>query len=116
MLKYLLDMGEPRDIVLLYANKTVHEIAYQDILYEAQTQPGIRVFYTLTDTKAIPRNWSGLLGRIHEGIILKAIPDYQERMYYVSGPPDMMRNYEQILKSMGVKQNQIKKDFFPGLV
>jgi len=49
-------------------------------------------------------------------MILKAIPDYQGRTYYVSGPPDMVRAYEHILKNMGVKQNQIKKDFFPGLV
>jgi glycine betaine catabolism B len=116
MLKYLLDMRQPRDIVLLYANKTANEIAYKDILSEAQTQLGIRVFYTLTDTEAIPRNWLGFIGRIHEGMILKAIPDYQERTYYVSGPPDMVRAYEHILKNMGVKQNQIKKDFFPGLV
>jgi ferredoxin-NADP reductase len=72
MLKYLLDMRQPRDIVLLYANKTANEIAYKDILSEAQTQLGIRVFYTLTDTEAIPRNWRGLIGRIHEGMILKS--------------------------------------------
>jgi hypothetical protein len=28
----------------------------------------------------------------------------------------MVRAFEHILKNMGVKQNQIKKDFFPGLV
>ena len=116
MLKYLLDMRQPRDIVLFYTNKTANEIVYQDILSEAQTRLGIRVFYTLTDTKALPRNWRGLVGRIHEGTILRAIPDYQERTYYISGPPDMVRAFEHILKNMGVKQNQIKKDFFPGLV
>jgi ferredoxin-NADP reductase/Na+-translocating ferredoxin:NAD+ oxidoreductase RnfD subunit len=116
MLKYLLDVSEPRDIVLLYTNKTANEIAYKDILNEAQKQLGIRVFYTLTDAKALPRNWNGLVGRIHEGMILKTIPDYQVRTYYISGPPDMVRTYEYILKNMGVKQNQIKKDFFPGLV
>ena len=115
MLKYLLDTQQPRDIVLLYANKTVDEIAYKDILSEAQTRLGIKVFYTLTDTEAIPRNWRGFTGRIHEGMILKAIPDYQERRYYLSGPPDMVRAYEHILKNMGVTNAQIKKDFFPGL-
>ena len=116
MLKYLLDMREPRDIVLLYTNKTANEIAYKDILNEAQKQLGIRVFYTLTDAEALPRNWNGFVGRIHEGTILRAIPDYQERTYYISGPPDMVRAYEHILKNMGIKQSQIKKDFFPGLV
>lgn len=116
MLKYLIDMRQPRDIVLLYANKQANEIAYGDILNDAQTRLGIRVYYTLTDTKAIPRNWRGFVGRIHEDMLLRAIPDYQERTYYLSGPPDMVRAYEHILKNMGVKYNQIKKDFFPGLV
>ncbi len=116
MLKYLLDMKQPRDIVLFYANKTADEIAYKDVLAEAQTKLGIKVQYTLTDTQAIPRKWSGLVGRIDEHMIQAIVPDYQERTYYVSGPPDMVRAYEHILKNMGIKNVQIKKDFFPGLV
>jgi ferredoxin-NADP reductase len=116
MLKYLLDMKQPRDIVLFYANRTADEIAYKDILTEAQTQLGIRTFYTLTDMKAIPQNWLGLVGRIDEYMIQTAVPDYQERTYYLSGPPDMVRAYERLLKHMRVKNVQIKKDFFPGIV
>jgi ferredoxin-NADP reductase/Na+-translocating ferredoxin:NAD+ oxidoreductase RnfD subunit len=115
MLKYLLDMQEPRDIVVFYASRTVNEIAYLDVLNAAQTQLGIRVFYILTDTAAIPRNWRGLAGRIHEGMILKALPDYDERTFYLSGPPDMVRAYERILKNMGVEQARIKTDSFSGL-
>lgn len=116
MLKYLLDMKLQRDIVLFYANRTANEIVYQNILGEAQTKLGIKVLYTLTNTKAIPRNWSGLIGRIDEYMLQQEVPDYKERMYYLSGPPDMVRAYEQILKNMHVKSNQIKKDLFPGLV
>jgi glycine betaine catabolism B len=116
MLKYLLDMKQPRDIVLFYANKTADEIAYKDVLAEAQTKLGIKVQYTLTDTQAIPRKWPGLIGRIDEHMIQAIVLDYQERTYYVSGPPDMVRAYEHILKNLDIKNVQIKKDFFPGLV
>jgi glycine betaine catabolism B len=116
MLKYLIDTKEPRDIVLFYANKTADEIAYKDVLTQAQTLPGIRVFYTLTDTGAIPRNWRGLTGRINDSMIRKLVPDYQERTFYLSGPPDMVRATEGMLKQMQVNPNQMKKDFFPGLV
>jgi len=116
MLKYLLDTQQPRDIVLFYANKTADEIAYKDILSEAQTKLGIRVLYTLTNSESLPRNWRGFVGRINERMIQKAVPDYKERTFYVSGPPDMVRAYEHILKKRRVKSNQIKKDFFPGLV
>jgi ferredoxin-NADP reductase/Na+-translocating ferredoxin:NAD+ oxidoreductase RnfD subunit len=116
MLKYLLDTGERRDIVLFYVNRTANEIAYKDILSEAQTKLGIKVFYTLTNTKAIPRTWPGLSGRINEQMILRAVPDYDERTFYLSGPPGMVRAYEHVLKNMRVRHDQVKKDFFPGLV
>src|SRR5260370_18582963 len=116
MLKYLLDTQEKRDIVLFYANKTPDQIVYQDVLSAAQAKLGIKTFYTLTDTVAAPKNWSGFLGRINEEMIQKVVPDYEERTYYVSGPLHMVNAYEQILKNMRIKQKQIKKDFFPGLV
>jgi len=116
MLKYLLDKQERRDIVLLYANKTANEIVYKDVLSAAQAKLGIKTFYTLTDTAAIPRNWPGLVGRISEQVILEAVPDYQERTFYLSGPPDMVKAYERVLKNMKVRNYQIKKDYFPGLV
>jgi ferredoxin-NADP reductase/Na+-transporting NADH:ubiquinone oxidoreductase subunit NqrB len=116
MLKYLLDTGQKRDIVLIYATKTEKEIAYQDILRAATTRLGVRVVYTLTDTQAVPRQWHGRVGRISEQLLMEALPDYPERLYYLSGPPDMVRAYEQVLKTMQIRGSQIKKDFFPGLV
>jgi ferredoxin-NADP reductase len=116
MLKYLLDMNQRRDIVLLYANRTADEIAYKDILGEAQTKLGIKALYTLTSRKAVPRNWRGLVGRIDEHMIQTVVPDYEERTFYLSGSLEMVRAYEHILKNMRVKNGQIKKDYFPGIV
>jgi glycine betaine catabolism B len=116
MLKYLLDTQQRRDIVLIYANKTAEEIVYRDILDAAHTRLGVKTLYTLTDRAAVPRNWTGFTGRINEQMILRAIPDYDERTYYLSGPPEMVRASEQVLKNMGVSGSRIKKDFFPGLV
>ena len=116
MLKYLLDTQQRRDILLLYANKTVHEIVYKDVLNAAYTKSGVKTVYTLTDTTAVPRNWTGLVGRISEQMIVQIIPDYKERTYYLSGPPEMVKAYEQVLKNLHIKSHQIKKDFFPGLV
>ncbi|GCE03104.1 RnfABCDGE type electron transport complex subunit D [Dictyobacter aurantiacus] len=116
MLKYLLDTRQRRDIILLYANRYASEIAYKDVLNSAYTQLGIKTFCTLTDTNAVPRDWTGFVGRLNEQMILQTVPDYTERTYYLSGPPEMVRAYEQVLKNMGVRNDQIKKDFFPGLV
>jgi glycine betaine catabolism B len=116
MLKYLLDTQQTRDIILFYTNKTVDEIAYKDVLGQAQTRMGVKIFYALTEKTALPRNWTGIKGRIDEQMLLKTIPDYLERIYYLSGPPEMVRTYEESLKKLQIKSSQIKKDFFPGLV
>ena len=116
MLKYLLDTQQRRDIVVFYANKTANEIVYTDVLSAAQKRLGIKTFCTLTDTTAIPRDWAGWVGRINEQMILRSIPDYLDRTFYLSGPPEMVNAYERVLKNMGVTNAQIKKDFFPGLV
>lgn len=116
MLKYLLDMRQRRDIVLLYVNKTVDEIVYTDILSAAQAKLGIKIFYSLTDKTALPPNWAGFVGRINGQMLMKIVPHYNECTFYLSGSPDMVKTYERVLKHMDVKQSQIKKDFFPGLV
>jgi glycine betaine catabolism B len=116
MIKYMVDTGQPRDAILLYANKRANDILYADVWDEAYQKLGIRIYYTLTDSSAVPPNWRGFRGRIDERMIARAVPDYEERTYYISGPPDMVKSYEQALKNMGVKVGQIKKDFFPGLV
>jgi ferredoxin-NADP reductase len=115
MIKYVLDKGEKRDIVLLYSNKTMEEIAYTDIFSAAQSK-GIRVFYTLTGREHIPANWQGYVGRVDAAMLKQAIPDYQDRHFYLSGPHAMVQGYEQVLHQLGVKKSMIKKDYFPGLV
>jgi glycine betaine catabolism B len=115
MLKYLLDTRQRRDIILIYANRTAEEIAYKDVLGEAEKRLGVKVFYTLTGSSA-PASWAGSTGRIDEHMIRKTITDYQERLFYISGPPEMVNDSEQALRNIGVRRDRIKKDFFPGLV
>ncbi len=116
MLKFLIDTRQSRDIAVFYVNKTMDEIAYTDVLTQAQKLLGTRVFYTLTDIETVPQNWRGLTGRINANMIGKLLPDYQERSFYLSGPPEMVRATEHLLKQIHVNPKQIKKDFFPGLV
>jgi ferredoxin-NADP reductase/Na+-translocating ferredoxin:NAD+ oxidoreductase RnfD subunit len=116
MLKYLLDTKQHRDIVLIYAARTAEDIVYKEVLSEAQAQLGIKTVYALTDATALPPNWTGYSGRLDAPMLLAAVPDYGERTFYLSGPSDMVRAHEHVLRQMGVKRRRIKRDFFPGLV
>jgi ferredoxin-NADP reductase/Na+-translocating ferredoxin:NAD+ oxidoreductase RnfD subunit len=115
MLKYLLDTRQRRDIIMLYANRRPQDIVYQDVLTEAQTRLGARITYTLTDPAMVPRGWQGAQGRVDERMIATLVPDYHERLFYLSGPPEMVRATEESLRRLGVQRSHIKRDYFPGL-
>ena len=104
MIKYLLDTGQPRDVVLLYSGKTQADHAYRDIFDAAREQLGINTIYVATDTS----------GFITAEMIRKEIPDFNERTFYISGPRSMVVAFEDALKNLGVSRNHIKTDFFPG--
>lgn len=114
MIKYLIDKNEKRTVTLLYSNKTMADIAYREVFDEAEKRLNIKTVYALTDIENIPVDWKGCCGFITADIIKKEIPDYEDRIFYLSGPHGMVVSFEKVLKDLGVSKWNIKKDFFPG--
>lgn len=114
MIQYLLDTQQLRPVVLFYANKSASEIVYKDVLDKAQQKLGVKTIYTLTGRSKIPANWTGYVGRISPQMIRDEVPDYQQCLFYLSGPNSMVTSFEEVLVGIGVKRGHIKKDFFPG--
>ena len=74
------------------------------------------MLYTLTDRTRVPAGWNGHVGRIDGAAIVGEIPDYKERLFYVSGPSSLVDGFRQTLTSIGVHTHNIKTDFFPGFM
>jgi ferredoxin-NADP reductase len=104
MIKYLIDTKEERDIVLFYCVKQENEIAYRDIFEQASIENTVRTVYVPADTK----------GFITKDMVIHEVPDYTDRTYYLSGPDVMVENYKKLFKGMGIKDGNIKTDYFPG--
>lgn len=115
MLKYLLDRHEARPIVLFYANRTVNDFVYVDVLERAQRELGIRTLYTVMDRHNLPASWQGRVGYITADAIRKEVPDYAHCVYYISGPLRMIESFQHTLNELHVPQSQIKTDYFAGL-
>ena len=47
-------------------------------------------------------------------LIRSMITDYKEKIYYISGPVNMVKAIEDILTSIGLTEDKIKQDYFPG--
>ena len=115
IIKHLLDTKEKRDIILLYCNKTPADIVYKDVFDQAEKELGIKIIYAV-DSAPASGSWRGEIGMVDENMIKRSVPDFKERTFYLSGSHAMVMAFEDILRKMGVKRRQIKKDFFPGLV
>jgi ferredoxin-NADP reductase/Na+-translocating ferredoxin:NAD+ oxidoreductase RnfD subunit len=121
MVKFLSDRGEKRDIVLLYSNRSADEIAYREVFDEAKKIIGLKTIYTITEgnnssasSSYQPPVTSYHVGRIDAALIRREIPDWRERMFYISGTNAMVSGLAGALHELGIPRRQIKTDFFPG--
>lgn len=115
MVKYLTDRGEDRDVVMLYANRRRQEIVYRDVFQAAERAFHFRPVYVLSDASSAPSQWEGEVGRIDAAMIERQIPDYFDRLFYVSGSPNLVQAVREALRDLGVKQDRIRTDYFSGL-
>lgn len=112
MVQYLIDTNDTRSVTLLYSNKTASEIAYKEVFNRASEVTGLKTVYALTNESiSIPGTYAG---KIDAALIMREIPDYGERMFYISGPHAMVEAFKKTLLTLGVSRFHIKTDYFPG--
>jgi glycine betaine catabolism B len=116
MIKYLVDAKEKRDLTLLYSVTHPEDVAYRDVLDQARRDLGVKIVYAVADSKSVPSNWQGEVGVVDAAMIQRQVPDYRERLFYISGPPPMVEGIKKTLRGLGVHRRNIKTDFFPGYV
>lgn len=101
MLKYMTDTHKCYDAVLLYGVNSEDEIVHRNVFEKAATDCGLKPVYVIKE-------------RIDENLIKRDVPDWRERLFYVSGPQGMVKAFEEMLADMGVHISHIKHDYFPG--
>jgi ferredoxin-NADP reductase/Na+-translocating ferredoxin:NAD+ oxidoreductase RnfD subunit len=113
MMKYMTDMNERRSTVMLYGERTADNVAYADVFEDARKRIGARTVYVINDTDmvATPNLHPG---RITPSLIQTEIPDFAQRLFYVSGPQPMVQEVRRMLLGLGVSSSDIKTDYFSG--
>ncbi len=110
MIHWLVDANEKRDIALLYSARTPSEFIAQDLFTKAEAL-GVKTTYTISEDDP---SWKGPKGLIDDAFIKQHVPDWQKRLFYVSGPEPMVAAFMGMLTKMGVPKEHIKHDDFPG--
>lgn len=114
MLRYIAHKDPNYDIALLYGNKSYKDIAFYHELNELTIiLPSFRLEHVLSGHD-FPNDWQGRRGYINKDSVVEAIPDYKERLSYVSGPPKMVLSLVEQLTAIKISEQQIKRDSFTG--
>lgn len=112
MVQHMMDVGDRRSVVLLYGNNRASEISYSDIFETARHRLGLRTVYALADPE--PEVDPDHVGFIDGALIEREVPDFHERIFYLSGPQAMVRHFQGVLADLGIPRRRIKVDYFPG--
>jgi ferredoxin-NADP reductase len=94
---------EHRDVVLIYACRTADGFVYDDVFERAEAM-GWRVIRRATATE----------GHLTGEALAAAVPDFADRLFYVSGPNAMVESARRLLRGLGVKGRNVRTDYFPG--
>jgi len=111
MVKYLTDHNLQSDVVLLYTVSNAQEFAYVKEL-KAASAVGVRTIPIVTQ----PGKESGSVvhAKLDVELLAQLIPDYAERIFYVSGPNIMVDATKGYLHYLGVHNSHIHTDHFAG--
>ncbi|MBI3734801.1 MAG: FAD-dependent oxidoreductase [Chloroflexi bacterium] len=112
ILRHAADSGAPVDAFLFYFNRSASDIAFRAELEQwAAQMPAFRLVHVLSGPEA---GWSGEIGRLDEALLRKYLPDLAGSLFWISGPPPMVKTYMELLAQIGVPEDSLRRDSFTG--
>lgn len=94
--------GTKLNVKLLYANRDQNIVFKEELEEFAKNNPNLSIHYILAPE------------RVDANTIKKFVPDLSTPLFYLSGPAPMVFAMQDLLKKMGVTDEHIKLDDFPG--
>ncbi len=117
----LLDLdhnGLPLNVSLFYANRTTNAIFRKEFEELAKKHPEFKLYYYVSEEQVVDENLTENVrvvpGQIDKKALETLVPNFQSAVYYISGPEPMVLGFESVISGLGVSQENIKRDYFPG--
>ena len=99
-------------ITLFYGCRTENDIAFKQELEKMQEQnKNLKIVFMVNEASS---QWKGATGVINAEMIKKELPDYKDNLFYVCGPPPMVKAMETLIESIGLPKTQLKLEYFTG--
>ena len=115
MMRFATDENLPTSITLLYSVKTPADIVFRkELEHLPEENPRIKIFTTISDPEESDEPWSGETGRIDADMIMAHVDPDSSPLYYISGPPKMIKDLSDLLKEIGIPERAIKTEEYSG--
>lgn len=104
----------PHRIVLFYSNRRPEDAPFLDELQALEKEnPNYRLVACMTDMANSHQSWHGEVGPIAREMLLKYTSDAVSPLYYLAGPPEMVKGLHTVINEAGVDDDDIRaEDFF----
>ena len=105
----------PHRLFLFYANRRPQDAPFLQELEALQRQnPSYTFVPTMTDMSRSDRSWQGETGVINQEMLAKHLKSAASPIYYMAGPPGMVRAMRTLLNGMRVDDGDIRTEEFAG--
>lgn len=112
MIRYHAQHHTSLPIYLFYGNQTMADAAFFNELND-YTKENTR--FSFIPTFAAPEpDWKGETGFVDDKMVKRYITDINVPIYYVCGSPAMVTAIQELLSEMGINEERIKVEDFPG--
>jgi ferredoxin-NADP reductase len=105
----------PLRIFLFFGNRRPEDAAFLDELQDLEKQnPNYRLIACMSEMENSHRSWQGETGVISAQLLAKYLKGVLSPIYYITGPPGMVKAMYAMLKDKGVDDDNIRIEEFAG--
>lgn len=115
MIRHAVHTRSARPLALLLSNRRPEDAAFLDELQaHARKLPSFSLHATMTGMAQSHRPWSGATGLMDAAFIRSRVCGLPSPVFYVSGPPGMVRGLQETLAQAGVEEDDVRSEEFHG--
>ncbi|WP_116474891.1 ferredoxin--NADP reductase [Zobellella maritima] len=102
-------------LTVFYANRRPEDAAFLDELTRACAEhANCTLIATMTQMDKSRRDWQGETGYIDQAMLRRYLDDLSRPVFYLDGPPAMVKAMRQMLNESGVDEDNIRTEEFAG--
>jgi ferredoxin-NADP reductase len=105
----------PHRIFLFFSNHRPEDAPFLKELQELESKnPNYKLIATMTDMDKAKQPWHGEMGFINTEMLSKHLNQAASPIYYIAGPPEMVKGLRDVLNRSGVNDDDVRTEEFAG--